>query len=413
MAAAPADVARFACLVLLGAAGCAQILGFEDGVPVPAAVGGSAAGAMGGDGGAGAGGGAGACEPAVCPGITDCLGASCDDSGDCALVPEAAGTPCNDPSSPRAALCDGAGECVECLGDPDCGAPLVCDTDAHVCVALHCVDDVLDAGETGVDCGGTECAPCPNGRGCNGPSDCASGYCYQNVCAPCATRARCGPAEWCDAGVCTALLANGAPCASAGSCASASCVDGVCCDEACTYQCGSCLTIHTTQPNGTCAPILSGADPDDECTADAAECSQSACNGDFMCQPAAGGTVCRPSNGVCDIQEICNGLVTGCPPDSTVAFGAPCGIGMACGFTGECQVDFGGACQQASDCASLYCADDVCCVSACDAACERCNASGFLGYCTVNDPGSDPDGECGGPADCCTGLNGCGMGNCF
>ena len=45
-----------------------------------------------------------------------------------------------------------------------------------------CQDQVTNGGESDVDCGGI-CAPCANGKGCNGNGDCQSQYCSGNYCA--------------------------------------------------------------------------------------------------------------------------------------------------------------------------------------------------------------------------------------
>ena len=41
--------------------------------------------------------------------------------------------------------------------------------------STHCADNVTNAGETGVDCGGGACAPCATGVSCAADSDCARG----------------------------------------------------------------------------------------------------------------------------------------------------------------------------------------------------------------------------------------------
>jgi hypothetical protein len=46
-----------------------------------------------------------------------------------------------------------------------------------VTFASHCFDKTLDSGETGVDCGGSECAACTRSEACLVGSDCASGEC--------------------------------------------------------------------------------------------------------------------------------------------------------------------------------------------------------------------------------------------
>ncbi len=64
-------------------------------------------------------------------------------------------------------LCDGAGNCVECLGSADCAAGLQCAVETHTCGAGPCTD---------VNCGGV-CAPCALGLKCLVDADCQSGAC--------------------------------------------------------------------------------------------------------------------------------------------------------------------------------------------------------------------------------------------
>jgi len=86
-------------------------------------------------------------------------------------------------SVPRG-LCDGAGNCVECLGSPDCPRGLLCAVATHTCGAGPCTD---------VDCGGV-CAPCGLGFKCGSDADCASGACdavtLRCVSDPCADHRR-------------------------------------------------------------------------------------------------------------------------------------------------------------------------------------------------------------------------------
>jgi parallel beta-helix repeat protein len=50
--------------------------------------------------------------------------------------------------------------------------------------APTCVDGIQNGNETGIDCGGGTCPPCPNGQGCNSASDCLSGNCSGGLCIP-------------------------------------------------------------------------------------------------------------------------------------------------------------------------------------------------------------------------------------
>jgi hypothetical protein len=75
---------------------------------------------------------------------------------------------------------------------------------------------------------------------------------------------------------------QGANCTLNSDCANGNCVDGFCCDSACNGTCQSCANKDTTQPNGTCASILAGQDPNAECPKDlpASGCGRSGgCDG--------------------------------------------------------------------------------------------------------------------------------------
>ncbi|GAM85293.1 hypothetical protein ANO11243_032970 [Dothideomycetidae sp. 11243] len=53
------------------------------------------------------------------------------------------------------------------------------------------------------------------------------------------------------------------------------------------------------------------------------------------CQFASAGTVCRPSSGVCDPQEVCPGNSSSCPADVMTPNGHSCGKGLQCA-SGQC-----------------------------------------------------------------------------
>lgn len=135
-----------------------------------------------------------------------------DDDNVCTADSCAAGVPLNDPipagpvpGCPGA--CDGAGVCLACVLDADCGAGAHCE--GNVCFA--CDNGVMDPGEAGIDCGDPVCGDC-----------------------------------------------LGATCMTGMSCATGLCVDSVCCDVA---LCGEC---QTCAPAGSCVPVAEGL-PDDSC----------------------------------------------------------------------------------------------------------------------------------------------------
>jgi hypothetical protein len=84
---------------------------------------------------------------------------------------------------------DCGGECSPCgpgkicYSDSDCSATAsgcdqcTCDANTSTCVFDHCYDHKLNFDETAVDCGGTKCVPCVDGKACLKDTDCASQAC--------------------------------------------------------------------------------------------------------------------------------------------------------------------------------------------------------------------------------------------
>ena len=110
-------------------------------------------------------------------------------------------------------------------GDPEseCGTD-VCSGSASAC---RCDDGLTNGNETALNCGGGTCPGCAAGLACNGPSDCLTGVCTNNICQP----GTCGDGviqgnEQCDDGnqintdACPDDTSNG------GTCQDAFCGDG-------------------------------------------------------------------------------------------------------------------------------------------------------------------------------------------
>ncbi len=396
--------------VVLGSAACGQLLGLDDygdQPPTTAPSSGSGTGASGGGGdagGGGNGGSGGSCQPDLCPGIEDCRIPICVDD-QCASKPQSVGEPCND-GPPDAHVCDGRGNCVECNGDGDCTAPEVCDQAQNVCIALHCTNGMMDGNETGLDCGGPECAACPNGQGCGGPGDCISGFCNAGTCTACMNESQCVSGSYCNGGVCEPQLGDGLPCAQQAACVHVCSVDGVCCNQLCDGPCQSCLTQFSGAMTGTCSPDLPN-DPEQNCAADPSSCQTGNCQG-AVCEPASALVVCRPAMDVCDAPEQCNGNTAGCPPDLNEPPGTTCGFNLECNDMGQCLNGQGAGCMGDPECAfPLKCIDGVCCSSLCNQPCQTCNGAS-PGVCTAYGAGTDPEGECAWAMTCCTGNNSCG-----
>jgi hypothetical protein len=97
------------------------------------------------------------------------------------------GIDCGGPQS-SCALC---GQGQTCQTNKDCYPTLTCRNGACQQPLQHCSNGIQDQGETGVDCGGPDCAPCTNNSDpgnnsettCSTDSDCASNICTDGTCA--------------------------------------------------------------------------------------------------------------------------------------------------------------------------------------------------------------------------------------
>jgi hypothetical protein len=94
-----------------------------------------------------------------------CLVGTCNSAGSAGTAPAPASTPCA--GAVGAKLCDGMGNCVECLHSIDCRQGQVCSATGRCVTMSSCTD---------VDCGGT-CPPCADGKQCLSDQDCASAAC--------------------------------------------------------------------------------------------------------------------------------------------------------------------------------------------------------------------------------------------
>jgi hypothetical protein len=257
-----------------------------------------------------------------------------DDGQDCTLdlctsgvpsnPPEDAGTAC---AQTGGAVCNGMGECVECVDDGDC-TDGTCD--AEQCVPTTCTDSAKNALETDVDCGGPDCAPCGADKACAMPSDCASGVCTNSVCqAPtCSdgvengseTDVDCGGSSGC------APCGDGLGCLNGSDCASEVCVAGAC-------------------QAPTCADgVSNGSETDVDCGGSGCVgCGVGlACNGDGDCSTM----VCM---GTCQ-----NGLIIQIEGHAPV--GVPCTVGdYQCQAQWVCNKVTGYTCvHQAQECCGSY-----------------------------------------------------------
>lgn len=178
----------------------------------------------------------------------------------------------------------------------------------------------------------------------------------------------------------------GDACSDGTTCTTGHCVDGVCCESACgggAADCQSCLGSITGLADGRCAPLPFAV---------------------------ARMTVCRPSAGDCDPEEICSSSNRECPADRLGTFGTPCryprtgcdAMETCTGSSPTCPAD------------RAVAADTVCrlATSMCDVA-ERCDGTSFdcpmNGYamagttCRASSEACDPAEVCDGASASCPG----------
>ena len=148
-----------------------------------------------------------------------------------------------------------------------------------------------------------------------------------------------------------AVKSDGLACAADSECESRHCRDEVCCASDCSGTCQACAESRTGQPDGTCASVVSGLDPREDCETESPESCGEDCPGSFTC---ASSSACR----------------TTCSADSHCVSGYFCG-------GGSCQPlkDKGIQCTTGAECSSKSCRDGVCCESACSLSCQACSAA--------------------------------------
>ncbi|MCS6898990.1 MAG: hypothetical protein RMJ98_02800 [Myxococcales bacterium] len=200
------------------------------------------------------------------------------------------------------------------------------------------------------------------------------------------------------------------PCQGGGECMSQHCVDGVCCDKPCNGVCEACSAAKKgSGADGSCGPVASDTDPDDECpTEDKSTCGTSGfCDGKGACARYPVNTPCGSAeckNGVasgllCTADGKCQQQVNPCDPyfckDPTACATKTdgCAEDSQCAPSGycegkECRADRkqGEACERGAQCLSGFCVDGVCCASACEGTCQACASA-------LKQDGS-PDGIC-------------------
>ncbi|MEA2697387.1 MAG: hypothetical protein QOI66_1658, partial [Myxococcales bacterium] len=319
--------------------------------------------------------------------------------------------------------CDGKGQCRKWASGTQCAAAM-CTADNKYVATRTCDGSGTCAPATPDDCGASTCALTGCKRMCNGNQDCTGA----NYCDP-TTK------------ICTAQKNMGAACKMGVECVSQSCVDGVCCESACASKCYACSNDKTGQTSGRCQPITSQTDPDNECdSADQTTCGQDGtCDGNGQCRKWNPGTMCGAAS--CAVNQYqpslsCDGNGTCSARPVQDCGGATCdatGCKASCANDGECfgnsycdlvahrcaaKKNLGSPCGTTVECLSLFCADGVCCNSACNGKCNACikEKTGLAtsGTCGAIPAGSDPDNECTASDASTCGLDGScdGSGQC-
>jgi MYXO-CTERM domain-containing protein len=299
-------------------------------------------------------------EPA-CPG-QPCIGASADCEVICTTDTECV----------NGFYCDSAGKCkaqksqgMAC--DPKAGLGCL-EAGCRICSTNNCVDNVC----CDTPCAGA-CDECVSqggkcafaAKGSPGDPQCAPFTCTggSDTCpSSCSSDAECVGPSYCDAGVCKAKKAAGLGCVGSNECLDNACLAAVCCDALCNGACEACGI------DGHCA-LISGQG--------SAACGGYKCDGATASCP----TSCLDDNN-CLASHYCAGGA--CLP--RVVQGQPCGTG--------------------TQCVSGFCADGVCCDTACSGLCEACSQAakggGVDGACGPVAAGSDPHSNCEdlGPSQC-------------
>jgi hypothetical protein len=414
--------------VVAGCGGGAQMRKLHPGPTTDAA---QEAGSAGLDGGARSDGGAGDHPTAG----TGEIGSSCTGSTQCASGFCADGVCCNE-------AC--AGVCRTCASGESLGTCIPADIGIdprHNCedqgVAACGTDGVCDGAgacekySAGVICRSADCtgSTLTFAQRCDGQGVCLAAQsqpCAPFVCGSsgqckttCTTDTDCLAPNTCVNGSC-GKIPIGASCSSDAQCNTGACAQGVCCATACPGTCASCALPGSA---GACTPLPAGqAAPTGTCTDHGATgCGTNGlCDGAGNCQVYPSTTVCAASVcavGIetpasrCDGKGACvTAAVQACSPYVCGAAGAcktVCASDADCLAPDVCTAGTcgllpnGHTCTAGPSCGSGFCAQGVCCASACTGTCLSCVVAGSIGKCVDVPAGQSSLAQCldqGSPA---------------
>ena len=330
------------------------------------------------------------------PDPSGCSGANiCDAAGACKL---------NDGQS-----CTAGGQCAvgACVDNTCCKEAAKCNSAAGACLSCAnaqgtCTtpvtnqDDDQCNGNNSCDSGGN----CKKkvGQNCSGSTECKNGNCVDSVCCSDACTTPCRSCTMgtgiCDTviknaedlGTCSAVNAcdgsgnckknKGQSCSAGSECLSGNCSDSYCCDSSCGEGCDVCAHSLGASQNGTCTALSAGS---------LGQCGLYKCGGGAQCP-------------------------------STCSGDAQCIAGHFCDSSNKCQAkkNLGVTCTSSAECASTYCADGVCCNTACTGKCMACAAGNKQdtnpansGTCNAAKQGTNPGSQCVTSSDPCGEQNSC------
>ncbi len=369
------------------------------------------------------------CTPYLCNGASTSCPSTCSIDGNCI----------------NSSYCDAGNMCSSKQSNGQtCSGP-------NQCVSNHCVDglccNTACAGACDrCDVTGAEGTCSIVGAGAAGAPTC-SPYVCSGITASCpgscTTDTQCESTHFCSGGACVPKHVSGISCTLANQCLSGFCADGFCCNSACAGACdvcnatpGTCSTPGGAVGSPSCTPYLcaagnagcpTGCTTDGQCGAGffcdgaacvpaqgnglsclrATQCTSGFCADGFCCNTACGGAcdVCNATPGTCTLAVdgalgtpscapyVCDGAKATCP--SLCVIDGDCSTGFFCNG-GICTVALsnGASCARTTQCASGFCADNVCCGSGCNGACEACNLVGFAGSCRVVGAGATGAPSC-------------------
>ncbi len=318
-----------------------------------------------------------------------------------------------DGECPEGSLCID-GTCVEvCSDSAECDDPLLrCEDGACVpnlsptCTAhAECNTPAACQDPAGARCVGGECryallpasVVCRASTGACDPAESCTGT---GLNCPADTFA-CPTDQYCNTNTCVPKLGPGVGCASGAQCLSSHCVDNVCCASDCAGACDSCNlpglegTCSVSPATDTCRPSAGLCDVAERCDGVAVTCPPD--------RVLAASTLCRAAAGICDVSESCDGVNPSCPSDAMAPASQLCRAA-----TGGCD-------------AAEYCTrgDELCPVNllhsagyVCRASTSPCDPAEICGGSSTACPadfhsaaGTDPGGGCNGYT--CNGTGAC------